>query len=295
MHPLDGNGNVQALLRIQDDDDVRLPNSDSPWPSRRLAAVADRTEAAQAITSLCEEGLARRWQAALLPVLDNFVEAYQGNVDGVFWNSMIKRGGRQGSGGFTGYTGWFNVFFPLIQKRPNRFCVPYSSSSDYIVAGLKESWQGMFMRQEDMGAEPELHFQVQDCNNYPDGTDTVPMTWEYHGLEFPMEFVSGFVGYTQDPVTRAIMPVLSWHLLDKTPSVKLQEKDVVSSEAAVESLLSQLGGASAPSSKMCHMDRSSCGVSDPVRGKHASVSLGLAIAIAAVSFAFCLAATARSF
>merc|ERR1712107_117134 len=37
--------------------------------------------------------------------------------------------------------------------------------------------------------------------------------------EFPVEFVSGFVGYTRDPKTRAVMPVMSWYLLDKTTSV----------------------------------------------------------------------------
>merc|ERR1712000_376930 len=92
-------------------------------------------------------------------------------------------------------------------------------------------------------------FEVQDSADYPDGTDTVPMIWEYHDLEFPMEFVSGFLGYTQDPETRAVMPVMSWYLLDKTPSVKLDGKDANSPEAAVASLHKQQLAAVEPPTK----------------------------------------------
>merc|ERR1712146_232793 len=83
-------------------------------------------------------------------------------------------------------------------------------------------------------------FAVMDSANYPDGTDKVPMTWEYYDLEFPMEFVSGFVGYTQDAETRAIMPVLSWYLLDKTPCVKVTDDVGKDSKAVLEHLRAQL-------------------------------------------------------
>lgn len=232
-----------------------------------LGTVADwqqlRQKAEQGIHDLCSGDFAAKWLPALLPVLDRFVQAYQGQVDSVFWNSMIKRGGRSGSGGFTGYTGWFNVFFPLmrfLRWTDNPFCVPYSESADYARAGLRESWvapgyavptqerrtrlqrvcrlrdaclqrvcrlRGADPRAADKfeceGAGDDKKFAVMDSANYPDGTDQVPMTWEYYDIEFPMEFVSGFVGYTQDPETRAVMPVLSWYLLDKTPSVRIED------------------------------------------------------------------------
>merc|ERR1712205_189926 len=102
---------------------------------------------------------------------------------------MIKRGGRCLSGGFSGYTGWFNVFFPLISKQFNRFCAPYSASADYALAGLRESWTGMLAtlhRQGDEGDVKAKQFGVMPSEDYPDGTDKVPMTWAYYDLEFPM-------------------------------------------------------------------------------------------------------------
>lgn len=171
-----------------------------------------------------------------------------GRVDAVFWNSMLKDGGRSGSGGFTGYTGWFNVFFPKIGKSFNRFCVPYSDSADYARAGLRGSWEPALrlFGSTEKRTGPNRDFVIQDAGDYPDGTDKVPMTWSYYDLKFPMEFVSGFVGYTQDPDTRAIMPVLSWYLLDKTPAVRVEEEALAADPAAcVESLRAQLAAARA--------------------------------------------------
>merc|ERR1712193_52765 len=93
--------------------------------------------------------------------------------------------------------------------------------------------------------ENERKFDVQDASLYPKGTDQIPMTWAYYDLEFPMEFVNGFVGFTQDPNTKAITPVVSWYLLDKTPGVKVDEKDQGNPKDALKSLRAQLSAAGA--------------------------------------------------
>jgi len=233
---------------------VTLLGSLEDWQQLRQAAEFAIRNLCQAdgvgaeICSLLGMGFCERWLSALLPTLDRFIEAFQGRVDAVFWNSMLKRGGRAGSGGFTGYTGWFNVFFPKIEKSFNRFCVPYRDSADYARAGLRESWSKpqfhRFTKESTTG--PKRDFAVVDAFDYPDGTEKVPMTWNYYQLEFPMEFVSGFVGYTQDPDTRAIMPVLSWYLLDKTPGVKVEEAALATDPGAcIESLKAQLVAARA--------------------------------------------------
>eukprot|EP01084_Bolivina_argentea_P280719 480129_1 len=48
------------------------------------------------------------WGKALFPLLDRFIVAFDGNIDGLFWNSMIKRGAVHGSGGdgYMLYSGW---------------------------------------------------------------------------------------------------------------------------------------------------------------------------------------------
>eukprot|EP00931_Biecheleriopsis_adriatica_P073793 TRINITY_DN48012_c0_g1_i1.p1 TRINITY_DN48012_c0_g1~~TRINITY_DN48012_c0_g1_i1.p1 ORF type:complete len:480 (-),score=69.98 TRINITY_DN48012_c0_g1_i1:31-1470(-) len=234
---------------------VTLLGSLEDWQHLRHAAelaIRNLCHADGVVAGICRllhMDFCERWLSALLPTLDRFIDAYQGQVDAVFWNSMLKRGGRAGSGGFTGYTGWFNVFFPKIKKSFNRFCVPYCDSADYARAGLRESWSSgnkFYRNAQKSAADTERDFAVQHTSDYPDGTEKVPMTWNYHELEFPMEFVSGFVGYTQDPDTRAIMPVLSWYLLDKTPGVKVDEEALaVGPTACIESLRAQLAAARA--------------------------------------------------
>jgi len=120
---------------------VTLLGTLEDWQHLRQAAELAIRNLCQAdgvvagISRLLHMDFCERWLSALLPTLDRFIDAYQGQVDAVFWNSMLKRGGRAGSGGFTGYTGWFNVFFPKIKKSFNRFCLPYCDSADYAHAG----------------------------------------------------------------------------------------------------------------------------------------------------------------
>lgn len=181
---------------------VSLLGSFEDW--RNLRA---RTEAA--VRELCLEEFAAPWLAAMLPVLDRMLMAYEGKEalgrDPTFWNAMIKRGGRGGSGGFTGYTGWLHVFLPLLEKgRKNPYCVPYEPTAEWVLAGLKP-----------VGPD------VLPSDVIPRGESAAPMIWEYYGVEFPMEFRGGFLGYTQDSKSGAVCPVLGWYLVDMTPSVKL--------------------------------------------------------------------------
>jgi hypothetical protein len=88
----------------------------------------------------CDPEFAERWGAALLQLLDKFAEEYAAGAepdprpaDERFWNSMCKRGGIEGSGAYSWFSGWINIFFPYIPKKVrNIFCVPYSASNDYV-------------------------------------------------------------------------------------------------------------------------------------------------------------------
>merc|ERR1719295_1316111 len=78
-----------------------------------------------------------RWGSALLPLLDRFIAAFDGNIDCLFWNSMIKRGAVRGSGSSSFFSGWFNILFPFMDsKRRNSCCVPYSMDKAYVQQGL---------------------------------------------------------------------------------------------------------------------------------------------------------------
>jgi len=81
-----------------------------------------RSNAELLIKGRCAKAFAEQWCEALLPLLDILVEEYRKSIKGEckpdeqFWNSMCKRGGTSGSGGETWLNGWYNIFFPYINR-----------------------------------------------------------------------------------------------------------------------------------------------------------------------------------
>jgi len=159
-----------------------------------------------------------KWKEAVLPVIDRFIAAYDGDIDCLFWNSMLRRGAAGGSfPGITGrtdidhrskklmYSGWFNVFFPLIQPRgygggkgskfdENRSCEAYSDSQSYVKCGLDGGAGGPKMERLPSGisSAPVQYVDVSDGNSYN------------------MKFVAGFFGCTQDAKTLEVTPNIGW-------------------------------------------------------------------------------------
>jgi len=144
------------------------------------------------------------WAKALIPLLDRFIDAFDGNIDCLFWNSMIKRGAQSERiyKAESYYTGWFNILFPFTKhSRRNVYCVPYSMDRAYVEQALTLS------RCVDKGQE--AGGKVDD---YPSGLATAPVTWGYQGEEMKMAFIAGFVGHQQDPKSLEICPNLEWML-----------------------------------------------------------------------------------
>merc|ERR1739848_753651 len=52
------------------------------------------------------------WTDKLLPILDRFVEAFEGDIDTKFWGSIAKLHSTHGSGASTYLNGWIQDFFP---------------------------------------------------------------------------------------------------------------------------------------------------------------------------------------
>eukprot|EP01083_Nonionella_stella_P182663 657802_1 len=146
-----------------------------------------------------------QWSQSLMPVLDRFIAAYDGNIDCIFWNSMVYQSERQymGSGPSIPeqYHGWINVFFPFMQGYKglfagNGYCfAPYQMYEHQKL----ERWFG------NGGVE---------CSKYPSGLSSAPVTWtdliqdETHKLKF----YSGFMGYKQCSKTFELEPVVSWFI-----------------------------------------------------------------------------------
>merc|ERR1719336_356655 len=91
-----------------------------------------------AVEELCLDGLKNQWLPALKSVLPKFIECFDKGykADKHFWDSMVKQGAQHGSGGYSWFSGWFNVFYPYLGSGgSNRFCAPYSKEMRYESRG----------------------------------------------------------------------------------------------------------------------------------------------------------------
>jgi hypothetical protein len=126
------------------------------------------------------------WVEPLVPILNNFCKAFNGEVDVDFWTNIYKINGPEGSGG-TEVSGWVNAFFPYLSewRKPGEFTrINHSISSNYKY-----------------GNPPD---------QFPIGVTSTPFIWDYLGKIIPMQFLGGFVGVAQDPDTKAVCPVQGW-------------------------------------------------------------------------------------
>jgi len=125
------------------------------------------------------------WGKALIPVLDKFIDAFDGKIDCVFWNSMIKRGATGGSGGYSWYSGWFNILFPYLTDKKNEMCVPYEFKASYVQSGFIARGIGWGENKQ---------------TDYPIGLSSAPVTWNKMGEMIEMKFLAGFVGFTSTEI-----------------------------------------------------------------------------------------------
>lgn len=144
------------------------------------------------LLTLCDKNFAKQWKGCLLPILDRFVKQFEnpGAVDVKFWESMCKKDGRRGSGGYDWISGWINAFIPFEAKtgQPNFYCVPYDETCDY------HAKRGM------------------DIAEMPRALTSAPVTWDYLGSKRRLEFVSGFIGIEQEIDTGVIKPLVGWYI-----------------------------------------------------------------------------------
>jgi hypothetical protein len=130
------------------------------------------------------DDFAQHWLATLLPVLDEFVDAYDGNVRHGFWQSMVKmRHTGGGSGSHSFISGWIQAFYPYTCRGRPRAMLP---------------WQ-------------ESYFVGPEIGDLPTTVASAPVSWEYLGKTFPLHFHAGIAGCSQD-ATGALSPALGWYV-----------------------------------------------------------------------------------
>jgi len=122
------------------------------------------------------------WTQLLIPILNQFVEASKGKPDKAFWKNIFKEHG--GSGG-SKITGWILKFFPYIKSQ--NILKSMNNSSYYSLSP----------------------------NYFTSGFSKVDFLWYYYNEVYNMQFLSGFVGISQNRITKALRPEIGWIVREK--------------------------------------------------------------------------------
>jgi hypothetical protein len=120
------------------------------------------------------------WTNRIVPTLERIARNVAGADDPDLWKSIYKFHSRSGGDYING---WIVDFFPYLQigrvERPN--------------------WT--FGGQSRSGIE---------ITSLPGSLCIAPFTWQFLTISYKMEFVAGFIGFTQDAHDFAVRPKIGW-------------------------------------------------------------------------------------
>lgn len=133
----------------------------------------------------------------MLPVLDRIVNTAKGLDESLLWRNFYKMDDRSG-GPFI--SGWIVRWFPYVRNRDDSISKNRILEQDVRpIADLKEI---------DL-SNSLVHYQ------FPSGLSVVPFEWLYYSRQYDMEFIAGFMSYTQDRNTLALRPKIGWAVREK--------------------------------------------------------------------------------
>ncbi len=132
------------------------------------------------------------WTNKIIPLIEEFIQALSGNVNRPFWQSIYKVDEESG-GPFI--TGWITAFFPYVK--------------DISVSGMRpfdKNSQNLAVRKNPLLSSGKGHLKLDD---FPSGISKVSFKWDYFGKHFDMQFLSGFLGITEDDDCR-LRAAINW-------------------------------------------------------------------------------------
>uniref|UniRef100_A0A7S2DCV0 Uncharacterized protein n=1 Tax=Octactis speculum TaxID=3111310 RepID=A0A7S2DCV0_9STRA len=177
---------------------IALQGSRNDWIQLRARA--------EHLGTLMMPEFAESWLAVLLPVLDEFLNSYNGNVNHGFWQSMVKlRSTGGGSGAYSFISGWVQIFYPYL-------------NSGRVNSSMKP-WQ-------------EMYFSGPELDEFPPISSAAPVDWEYYGKTYDLHFHAGFLGMLQSTEDGEVMPTLGWHITHDPPKDEAARLKEVEAEIA---------------------------------------------------------------
>lgn len=164
------------------------------------------------------------WVNDLMPILHEFTQAAKGEADPLFWGKIYDylhfEGGMCGSPEGT-VTGWMMKFFPYLNDDSKNPLIGVEMSSL-----IKHRKGGAISPKSYRGP-------ILSISDLPMGVSKADFVLNNNGELYKMEFLSGFVGITQDATTKALRPEINWGVVDsgrKPTAEELAEKNGTSGE-----------------------------------------------------------------
>lgn len=148
-----------------------------------------------------------KWVDNLKPVLQEFSDAYKGDVDTVFWNSMYKESSMYN---IFHISGWMLKFFPYVKE--------------YYNVGQGENMRETFRYIPNPYYDGESYCLSRlSTEHFPSGYAKVDVKWS-NQLKNPaevmdLEVYAGFAALKQDSVTLALEPVITWAICQKNAKI----------------------------------------------------------------------------
>ena len=147
------------------------------------------------------------WTNRIVPTLERIARNAAGVDDPELWNNIYKID--NGSGG-PYINGWLVDFFPYLQTTGY-----FHNASNELV----DDWREVFANQDDFHEE-----KIEKRNwlfsgegghgitteSLPGSLCTAPFTWQYLDRQYEMEFIAGFIGFTQSKEDLAVRPKIGW-------------------------------------------------------------------------------------
>ncbi len=150
------------------------------------------------------------WADELRPLIQEFINAFDGNINQTFWQSIYKEASE-----YNGYylSGWFIKFFPYVKYRGS---IPEDAQYDEEFGGFRVD--------ETYVVNPYLKgndylLSVLSTDNFPSGLSQIEITWNnyFKNETKKMDVYSGFFAVKQYP-DKSLEPFISWVISDKSDS-----------------------------------------------------------------------------
>ena len=153
------------------------------------------------------------WTRELKPVLGEFINAYDGMVDTLFWCSIVSAANMSGRGLLV--NGWMAKFFPYMLNGKKEYVRNRIMTYDFRQALLQR--QSMTPLEKKTS---ELHqwddpqrFLSMPC--FPNGVLETPFVWKTSRKRYKLMFVSGFIAASYDSGSSTLRPEIGYAIIKK--------------------------------------------------------------------------------